>query len=68
MASVNPLYMPLCEYDNALGRQSLRAVIDELTLTYTVVDRESRPLCKYLPSLREARRWACDYRDERQRG
>ena len=57
--------MPLCEYDDALGRQSLRAVIDDLTLTYSVVDRESRPLCKHLPSLHEARRWASAYRDER---
>jgi RNA polymerase sigma-70 factor, ECF subfamily len=65
MASANPLYMPLHEHADALGRQSLRALIDDLTLSYTVVDRESRPLCKHLPSLREARRWACDCRDER---
>jgi hypothetical protein len=66
MTLANPIRLPLCEYDDALGRQSLSAVIDELTLTYCVVDRESRPLRKHLPSLREARRWACAYRDERQ--
>lgn len=61
----NPINLPLCEYEDALGRQSLSAVIDELTLTYSVVDRERRPLCKHLPSLQEARRWAGAYRDER---
>jgi hypothetical protein len=66
MTLANPIRLPLCEYDDALGRQSLSAVIDELTLTYCVVDRESRPLRKHLPSLREARRWACARRDERQ--
>lgn len=67
MTLANPIRLPLCEYDDALGRQSLSAVIDELTLTYCVVDRDSRPLHKHLPSLQEARRWACVYRDERQR-
>lgn len=56
MTFANPIRLPLCEYDDALGRQSLSAVIDGLTLTYCVVDRESRPLCKHLPSLQEARR------------
>lgn len=67
MTFANPIRLPLCEYDDALGRQSLSAVIDGLTLTYCVVDRESRPLCKHLPSLQEARRWACAYRYERRR-
>ena len=67
VASANPLYIPLCDYDDALGRQSLSAVIDDLTLTYCVVDRESGTLCRHLRSLHDARRWARDYRDERQR-
>jgi hypothetical protein len=67
VASANPLYIPLCEYDDALGRQRLSAVIDDLTLTYCVVDRESRPLCRHLRSLHEARCWARDYCDERRR-
>jgi hypothetical protein len=67
MTFANPIRLPLCEYDDALGRQSLRAVIDELTLTYFVVDRESRVLSRHLPSLQAARRWACAYRDEQQR-
>jgi hypothetical protein len=46
MAMANPINLPLCEFDDALGRQSLSAVIDELTLTYSVVDRERQPLRK----------------------
>jgi hypothetical protein len=61
MMSVNPIRLPLCEYDDALGRQTLSAVIDEVTLTYCVVDRESRTLREHLPSLQEARRWAAAY-------
>jgi nucleoside-diphosphate-sugar epimerase len=57
MTLANPIRLPLCEYNDALGRQSLSAVIDELTLTYCVVHRESLPLRKHLPSLQEARRW-----------
>ena len=67
MAMANPINLPLCEFDDALGRQSLSAVIDELTLTYSVVDRERQPLRKHLPSLQDARRWAVAYRDEQQR-
>jgi hypothetical protein len=67
MMSANPIRLPLCEYDDALGRQTLSAVIDELTLTYCVVDRESRTLREHLPSLQDARRSAAAYRDERER-
>lgn len=56
MATPNPIKLPLCEYDDARDQQSLRAVIDEPTLT-----------CTHLPSLEAAKRWACAFRDERQR-
>ena len=46
------------------------AVLDELTLTYSIVERaadgETRLLRRHVPSLREARRWAAAY-EERQR-
>lgn len=67
MATLHLMNVPLCEYDDALGRHSLSAEIDELTLTYCVLDRDSRLLCRHLPSLQEARRWAGAYRDQRQR-
>jgi hypothetical protein len=55
----------LCEYENAEGPRQLRAVLDELTLTYCVVERRSdgdvRRLRRYVPSVHEARRWAMAY-------
>jgi hypothetical protein len=61
--------IPLCEYEDSCGPVRLIAVLDEVTLTYAVVgsDRhgDGRPLCRHLPSLREAREWACAYRDRR---
>jgi hypothetical protein len=58
-----PTDILLAEYDAADGRRSLIAELDELTLTYTVVARSTcghtRPLRRYVPTLREAREWAC---------
>jgi hypothetical protein len=57
-----PIEIPLCEYQNELGRHRLYAVLDELTLTYRVLisypDGRTRALRHHLPSRREARRWA----------
>lgn len=65
------LDIPLCHYESGDGRRQLSARIDELTLTYCVVERgpEGRALGlrRYVPSLREARRWATAYRGERLR-
>ena len=63
--------IPLCHYESGDGRRRLSARLDELTLTYCVVEHgpEGRALGlrRYVPSLREARRWATAYRDERLR-
>jgi hypothetical protein len=54
----------LCDYE---GYQ-LWAVVDVLTLTYSVVvgtpDGSSRALRRHLASLRDARAWAGGYRDK----
>jgi hypothetical protein len=61
----------LCDYEDASGRSRLLAVLDELTLTYSVTaetpDGRSRALRRHVGSLREARGWACGYRDSRSR-
>jgi hypothetical protein len=65
------LDIPLCHYESGDGLRRLSARLDELTLTYCVVERgpEGRAfgLRRSVPSLREARRWATAYRDERLR-
>jgi hypothetical protein len=57
----------LCHYENANDRYQLWAVLDELTLTYSVLvrapDGSSRALRRHLASLRDARAWAGGYRD-----
>ena len=57
-----PINVLLYERDAAGGRQQLRAVLDELTLTYTIVESgpggRRRELRRHVPSLRDARRWA----------
>jgi hypothetical protein len=57
----------LCNYDDANDRHQLWAVLDELTLTYSVLvrapDGASRPLRRHVASLRDARAWAGGYRD-----
>jgi hypothetical protein len=57
-----PIDVLLHECDAAGGPLHLRAVLDELTLTYTLVERgpdgRTRELRRHVPSLREARRWA----------
>jgi hypothetical protein len=57
-----PIDVLLCEREAVGGRQQLRAVLDELTLTYTIVVRgpggPRRELRRHVPSLRDARRWA----------
>jgi hypothetical protein len=49
----------LCDYEDAAGRHRLSAVLDELTLTYSVMlqaqDGTSRALRRHVASLREAR-------------
>jgi hypothetical protein len=66
-----PLDIPLCHYETGDGRQRLSARLDELTLTYCVVEQgpEGRTLelRRYVPSLREARRWATAYREQQLR-
>ena len=62
MSTVNPIHIPLCDYDDDRGQQSLSAVIDEVTLTYHVVDRDNRRLCEHLPTLQAAREWAHAHR------
>jgi hypothetical protein len=60
-----PIDVLLHECDAARGRLHLRAVLDELTLTYTLVQRgpdgRTRELRRHISSLREARRWAARY-------
>ena len=57
----------LCDYEDANDRYQLWAVLDELTLTYSVLvrapDGSSRPLRRHVASLRDARAWAGGYRD-----
>jgi hypothetical protein len=64
-----PSNVPLCDYKIGDDRHELSAALDELTLTYCIVDRgpgeRTRRLRRHVPSLREARRWACSYRSDR---
>jgi hypothetical protein len=64
-----PFYVPLCRAE--LGRRELGALLDELCLTYHVVERtpdgKTRRLKAHLLSLAEARSWACALRDEQLR-
>jgi hypothetical protein len=57
----------LCDYERANGRWQLWALLDELTLTYSVVvrspDESSFTLRRHLASMREARTWADGHRD-----
>jgi hypothetical protein len=66
-----PADVPLCDYKIAADRRQLSAVLDELTLTYSIVERgpggQTRKLRRHVPSLREARRWASSYRSDRSR-
>jgi hypothetical protein len=66
-----PIDIPLCFYEDALGRHRLRAMLDELSLTYRVVahdpDGRMRELRSHIPSLAEARRWAIAFSDEQAR-
>jgi hypothetical protein len=59
--------IPLCVYVDSGGRHQLSAAVDELTLTYDVVDsgpdRRRRVLSRHFASLRSARAWATAYRD-----
>ena len=65
-----PIDRPLCPYEGRDAPCRLSAVLDELTLTYSIVERaadgETRLLRRHVPSLREARRWVAAHR-ERQR-
>ena len=55
----------LCDYKSANDWYQLWAVLDELTLTYTVLvrgpDGSSRALRRHVASLRDAREWARGY-------
>ena len=57
----------LCDYENADDWYQLWAVLDELTLTYSVLvrtpDGSSRAVRRHVASLRDARAWAGGYRD-----
>jgi hypothetical protein len=68
MMIAKTVHIPLCEYDDGRGPHTLCAVIDELTLTYEVLDRHGRRLERHLPTLQAARAWAQAYRDAQQRG
>jgi hypothetical protein len=61
-----PVEIPLCEYQSGLGRRRPYAQLDELTLTYRVFighpDGRAVVLREYVPSRRQARRWATQYR------
>jgi hypothetical protein len=69
-APFRPIDRPLCAPEGPEVPCRLSAVLDELTLTYSIVERaadgETRLLRRHVPSLREARRWAATYQ-ERQR-
>jgi hypothetical protein len=57
-----PIDVLLCEYEGLGGRHQLRAVLDELTLTYTIVERrhggQTQELRRHVSTLQDARRWA----------
>jgi hypothetical protein len=60
-----PTDVLLSDCDATDGPRQLVAVIDELTLTYTIVehnaDGQTRRLRQHVPTLRDARRWAGAY-------
>jgi hypothetical protein len=60
-----PIDEPFRECQAAGGSVQPHAVLDELTLTYTVVERghggRTRELRRHVSSLRDARRWATVY-------
>jgi hypothetical protein len=62
-----PIDRPLGAYEGRDALCRLSAVLDELTLTYSIVERaadgDTRLLRRHVPSLREARRWAAAQRD-----
>jgi hypothetical protein len=66
-----PIDLPLCECEDALGRHTLSAVLDVVTLTYHVVERDpsasTGQVRRHLLTLGAARRWATAYRDEQLR-
>jgi hypothetical protein len=57
-----PAAIPLRELPHPDGPRRLTAVVDELTLTYDIVEIDprgrARRLREYIPTLREARAWA----------
>jgi hypothetical protein len=61
-APLRPIDRPLCAYEGRDAPCRLSAVLDELALTYSIVERaadgETRLLRRHVLSLREARRWA----------
>ena len=61
--------IPLCAYEADTGEHELFALLDELSLTYHVVERaadgRTRRLKAHFSSLAEARRWARTVRHER---
>jgi hypothetical protein len=65
--SVRTKPIPLCEYRDRRGRSELTAVLDEVTLTYSVVLRDSsgaiQTVRRHVPTLRAARSCALAYRD-----
>ena len=65
----NLVEIPLCHYVDDAGQHFLSAVLDELSLTYHVVERgadgRTRRLKAHLPSLAEAREWATALKCER---
>jgi hypothetical protein len=69
MSNLHAPQRPLCHYDDGDGRRLLSATLDELTLTYCVVeqgrDGHALTLRRHVPSLLDARRWATTYRNER---
>jgi hypothetical protein len=64
-----PTDVLLCECETADGRRQLRAVLDELHLTYSIVESGPgdcvRELRRHVASLREARRWAGEHQSAR---
>jgi hypothetical protein len=57
----------LCHVSAGPDRYHLYAVLDELALTYGVIQRAAngreRALRRHVASLSDARRWACAFRD-----
>jgi hypothetical protein len=62
----------LCGYEAADGPRELRAVLDELTLTYCIVERGAdsnvRRLRRHVPSVRQARCWAVTHAEGAETG